>query len=325
MRIIFMGTPQFAVPSLESLAGSHEVAAVITAPDKPAGRGKKLHMSEVKQSAIRLGIPALQPVNLKDPQFQEELRAFGAKLFVVVAFRMLPEAVWSMPAKGTINLHASLLPAYRGAAPINRAVMNGDKETGMTTFFIERDIDTGLVIDQCKLFIGPDETAGSLHDRMMAQGAALLLETVHKIESGKAEGTPQQDLAIHVAGAVANANLPLAPKIFREDCQIDWRKSAQEVHNQIRGLSPYPSAFTEFADKAGTRITFKIFGSKLSEKESNEAPGRFYAGRSGLTVHTGDLQLEILGIQAPGKRSMQISEFLNGYSFEGPQQFINPS
>lgn len=308
MRIIFMGTPEFAVPALNALAGHHDVAAVVTAPDKPAGRGKKLGESAVKKAALQAGIPVLQPLKLKDSEFHKELQSHSADLFVVVAFRMLPEAVWAMPPKGTINLHGSLLPAYRGAAPINRAIMNGETQTGLTTFFIERDIDTGAVIDRATLPIGPDENAGSLHDRMMERGASLLLETVNKIESGKAEGKPQDALS-------GNAPQPSAPKIFRDDCRIDWSRPATEVHNHIRGLSPYPSAFTEFAEKDGTIIPLKIHAAKLTNTPATAAPGTFFPEGDTLTVNTGEGQITVTELQAPGKKRMATADYLRGYTF----------
>ncbi|MCA1751079.1 MAG: methionyl-tRNA formyltransferase [Cryomorphaceae bacterium] len=314
MRIIFMGTPEFAVPALNTLAEHHDVAAVVTAPDKPAGRGKKLGESAVKKAAAAAGIPVLQPLKLKDPVFHKELEAYAADLFVVVAFRMLPEAVWAMPPKGTINLHGSLLPAYRGAAPINRAIMNGEKETGLTTFFIERDIDTGAVIDRATLPIGTDENAGSLHDRMMERGASLLLNTVNKIESGKAEGQPQDALS-------GKEPQPSAPKIFRDDCRIDWSRSATEVHNHIRGLSPYPSAFTEFTEKDGTIIPLKIHTARLTNTPATGAPGSFFPEGDTLTVNTGEGQISVIELQAPGKKRMATADYLRGYTFPANATF----
>lgn len=308
MRIMFMGTPEFAVPSLNTLAAHHEVVAVVTAPDKPAGRGKKLGESAVKKAALAACIPVLQPLKLKAPEFHKELESLSADLFVVVAFRMLPEAVWAMPPKGTINLHGSLLPAYRGAAPINRAIMNGETETGLTTFFIERDIDTGAVIDRAVLPIGPDENAGSLHDRMMERGASLLLETVNKIEFDNAVGMPQDALT-------GNEPQPKAPKIFREDCRIDWSRPAAEVHNHIRGLSPYPSAFTEFSEKDGTPVALKIHASRLMNTPAAGAPGTLFPEGDALVVNTGDGQIAVTELQAPGKRRMSTADYLRGYTF----------
>lgn len=234
MKLVFMGTPGFAVPSLQKLSKHHEVVAVITAPDRPAGRGKKLSESDVKKAAIDLGIPVLQPVNLKDQAFVDQLAQLKADLFVVVAFRMLPEQVWQLPSKGTINLHASLLPQYRGAAPINRAIMAGETKTGLTTFFIEKNIDTGMILDQTTLDINPDENAGSLHDRMMVKGADLLLHTVNEIAKENINPKPQME----------SSDLKPAPKIFREDCKINWNLPEEDIFNHIRGLSPYPGAWT---------------------------------------------------------------------------------
>lgn len=317
MRIIFMGTPEFAVPSLNILVEHHDVAAVVTAPDKPAGRGKKLGVSAVKAAAEAAVIPVLQPTNLKSPEFIADLESLAADLFVVVAFRMLPEVVWAMPPKGTINLHGSLLPAYRGAAPINRAIMNGETETGLTTFFIERDIDTGEVIDRAVLPIGPDENAGSLHDRMMERGAALLLETVNKLSVGNAKGMPQNAL-------LGNEPQPSAPKIFRGDRKINWSHPAVKVHNHIRGLSPYPSAFTEYEENDGIMVPIKIHAARQLDTPATGAPGTFLAEGDALVVNTGDGQIAVTELQAPGKRRMTIAEYLRGFSFPEKAVFVSP-
>lgn len=304
MKLVFMGTPEFAVPSLQALAKAHNVVGVITAPDKPAGRGKKILTSAVKQAADELGLTLLQPTNLKDPDFLKELKALNADLFVVLAFRMLPEVVWGMPSKGTINLHASLLPDYRGAAPINRAIMNGETKTGLTTFFIEREIDTGMIIDQTEMQIGADESAGMLHDRMMTAGADLLLKTVNKIENDQVEPIPQK----------SNAALNEAPKIFKEDCEIDWTRKTAEVHNHIRGLSPYPTAWTVAAGVDFPEQSFKIFQSRIAEFK--------IAGQHGCILLTDELRLfvkcddgalEIIELQVPGKKRMKTSDFLRGF------------
>lgn len=308
MRIVFMGTPDFAVPSLSALIAHHQVVGVITAPDRPAGRGKKLQQSAVKVAAESAGCKVLQPTNLKDPEFQAALADLGAELFVVVAFRMLPEAVWSMPPSGTINLHASLLPAYRGAAPINRAIMNGERTTGLSTFFIEKDIDTGAVIDQVKLNIGPEENAGSLHDRMALAGSELLVRTANAISEGTAASVPQQ--ATKGTGA-----LPAAPKIFREDCRIDWRRAAAEVHNHIRGLSPYPTAFTTYQDTGADVVSIKIFAARLTGIPANGIPGSIISDRNALLVNTADEQISITELQAPGKKRMATTDFLRGFTF----------
>lgn len=302
-----MGTPDFAVPSLEILANHHDVVGVITAPDKPAGRGKKIKSSAVKTKALELGLHILQPTNLKDSDFQKKLSELGADLFVVVAFRMLPESVWSMPAKGTINLHGSLLPQYRGAAPINRAVMNGELETGLTTFFIEKKIDTGKVIQRKRIEIGPDDTAGVLHDTMMVMGATLLLDSVNLIEKGDVAGEPQSNLA-------KGTELKDAPKIFREDCQIDWALSAQSIHNHIRGLSPFPAAWTKAQSEALGEETYKIRLSKFHSSNGAKEAGTIELREGNLHIHAFGGTLEILEIQAPGKKSMQTADFLRGFN-----------
>jgi methionyl-tRNA formyltransferase len=294
-----MGTPEFAVPSLKSLVESNSnVVAVITVPDKPAGRGQKQTASPVKLYAESQGIPVLQPEKLKNPEFLEALRSYRADLQVVVAFRMLPEVVWSMPTKGTFNLHSSLLPQYRGAAPINWAVINGETETGVTTFFIEKDIDTGKIIYQDKEPIHPDDDAGSLHDRLMEKGAKLVVKTVRAIESGNYPQEPQQE----------PAEIRLAPKIFRETCEIDWQRPSLEIHNFIRGLSPYPAAWTTI-----NGLSCKIFKSRLVEFDENDTPGQFRTdSKSYLYFKTGDGWLSIEVLQLEGKKRMDIGDFLRG-------------
>jgi methionyl-tRNA formyltransferase len=315
MKIVFMGTPDFAVPSLTILAENHDVVGVITAPDKPAGRGKKLKSSAIKEKAVALGLHILQPTNLKDANFQKALHDLNADLFVVVAFRMLPESVWAMPPKGTINLHASLLPQYRGAAPINRAIMNGETETGMTTFFIEREIDTGKIIARKKVSIGPNETAGELHDRMMVSGADLLLESVNKIESEKVEGLSQSE-------ATEGLELKAAPKIFREDCKIDWSQSVMEIHNHIRGLSPYPAAWTH-SEAGGKEIeTFKLYETRAEEIKHDKAIGSILVESDTLYIYVPGGRLKVEVIQAPSKKRMKTSDFLRGYSFPDGFKFI---
>ncbi|MCX7987518.1 MAG: methionyl-tRNA formyltransferase, partial [Bacteroidales bacterium] len=237
LRLVFMGTPEFAVPSLKILHESrHDVVAVVTAPDKPAGRGMKIQQSPVKIYALDHSLPVLQPVKLKDPDFIKHLAEYKADLFVVVAFRMLPAEVWQMPPKGTVNLHASLLPQYRGAAPINWAIINGECVTGVTTFFIEQEIDTGQIIFSEKVDIDPNETAGELHDKLMNIGAKLLLKTVDAIETGAFQPIPQNVIS-------EIAPLKIAPKIFKDTCKINWNQSATHIHNLVRGLSPVPAAF----------------------------------------------------------------------------------
>jgi len=311
MRLVFMGTPDFAVPSLEALNKEHDIVGVITAPDKPAGRGKKLKSSAIKKKAQELGLYVLQPSNLKDDLFISQLADLNADLFVVVAFRMLPISVWSMPSKGTINLHGSLLPQYRGAAPINWAVMNGEKETGLTTFFIEKNIDTGEIIDKTRLEIGPNETAGALHDRMMLAGAELLTRTVGAIEAGTAEAHPQ-DLT-------DGTEIKKAPKIFREDCRIDWNKPAGDVHNHIRGLSPFPGSWTKLDSEAGND-SFKVFKTSIDDRTDSH-PGTVLIGGDSMRVAASDKWIVIEELQAPGKKRMKTGDFLRGFHPEGDLKF----
>src|SRR3546814_656168 len=279
MRIVFMGTPEFAVPSLAILLeNGYEVAAAVTAPDKPAGRGRQLRASAIKTFALEHELRVLQPEKLKDHTFLAELKSLQADLFIVVAFRMLPEVVWQMPSSGTFNLHASLLPQYRGAAPINRAIMNGETETGLTTFFLQHQIDTGHILLQDRISIGDNETAGELHDRLMEKGALLVLQTVQAIEGNETNAVPQVTLIN--AEEHAGRKLQEAPKIFKEDCLIDWNKSLGEVHNFIRGLSPSPAAFTKLSGK-----TLKLFRSRKEEASNNAQPGTFFTdNRTFLTV-----------------------------------------
>lgn len=295
LRIAYMGTPEFAVPPLEKLVKSeYNVVAVITAPDKPSGRGQKVNCSAVKLCAEKYGLKILQPTNLKNPSFQEELKSLQANLQIVVAFRMLPEAVWNMPSIGTFNLHASLLPAYRGAAPINWAIINGEKETGLTTFFLKHEIDTGDVILQEKEPILESDNVGSLYERLMIKGGDLVLKTVQLIESESYELKPQ-------AGDIIEA-----PKIFKDTCEINWSKSSAEIHNFVRGLSPYPVAWTNINGK-----THKIFRSEI---EGNDTIESLYEtdNKSYLKIKTADGSLSIHEIQAQGKKRMTISEYLRG-------------
>lgn len=310
LKIVFFGTPEFAVASLDRLlAAGYNVAAVVTAPDKPAGRGRQLQMPAVKQYALEKGLPVLQPEKLKDPDFIAQLQAIGAQLFIVIAFRMLPEVVWTMPPLGTFNLHASLLPRYRGAAPINWAVINGEKRTGVTTFFLKHEIDTGDIISTRSIAIGPDEDAGSVHDRLMAIGADLTLETVDHIVAGDLEVTPQDS----VEGVVPTP----APKIFRETCRIDWTRPAAEVYNLVRGLSPYPTAWTVLSDAGTEQGTLKIFATRLTDLPA-EKPGRVVADHAAgtMTIDCADRRLEVLSLQAPGKRRMPVADFLRGCRLE---------
>lgn len=299
LRIIFMGTPEFAVPSLAILLKhGYKVEAVITAPDKPRGRGRKLQPSPVKSYALENGIPVLQPTNLKSPQFNEELATYNANLQVVVAFRMLPEIVWNMPEHGTFNLHASLLPRYRGAAPIHWAIINGETETGVTTFFLKHEIDTGNIILQDKELIGPNDTTGTLYERLMIKGASLVLNTVQLIEKGICQLTPQQ----------FQSDLPKAPKIFKEHCEINWKLSAREINNLVRGLNPHPSAWTEIH---GT--VYKIHQTQVLKEKNSHVPGSFESdARTYLHFHTGNGTLAVTKLQAPGKKVMNIQDFLRG-------------
>ncbi|HEU5289689.1 MAG TPA: methionyl-tRNA formyltransferase [Cyclobacteriaceae bacterium] len=300
LRIIFMGTPEFAVPSLEVLVESKfNVVAVITAPDKPQGRGQKLMPSPVKECAVKHNIPVLQPTNLKSPEFLEELKSYNANLQIVVAFRMLPEVVWAMPAIGTFNLHASLLPQYRGAAPINWAIINGEKETGVTTFFLKHEIDTGSIIFQEKEPIHDSDDIGSLYERLMKKGAQLVLKTVKAIESGNHPSTPQpQDIEIKHA-----------PKIFKETCEINWNQPSKKIIDFVRGLSPYPAAWTVLNGK-----TFKIFKCEKStdnSRQSTVVSGQWTVDR-GLQIKTADSWISILEFQPEGKKRMNVAEYLRG-------------
>ena len=301
MRIIFMGTPEFAAVSLEKiLEAGCEIAAVVTAPDKPAGRGQKISESAVKKYALSQNIPVLQPEKLKSPEFLEKLRSFKADLQVVVAFRMLPEIVWSMPPKGTINLHASLLPDYRGAAPINWAVINGEKETGVTTFFLQHEIDTGNILFAEKVSIGENDTAGIIHDKLMNTGAELLVKTVKAIASGDYTETPQNEIKAEY--------LHHAPKIFKEDCLIDWSKPVEKVYNLIRGLSPYPTAFTTFQGKS-----LKVFQAEKQFQNHEKVPGEYVTdGKSYLKFACPDGFISLKEVQIEGKKRMTAEEFLRG-------------
>lgn len=299
MKIVFMGTPDFAVASLSALyEAGYEIAGVITAADKPAGRGQKLQESAVKRYAVEKGLKVLQPLKLKDPEFITELRALNADLQVVVAFRMLPEVVWDMPAKGTINLHGSLLPQYRGAAPINHAIINGETESGVTTFFLKHEIDTGDVIFSTKVPIAADDTAGDLHDSLMIAGAKLLVKTVKAIEENDYTEQPQP-----MAGELKHA-----PKIFKEFCKIDWNQPVKTIYNLIRGLSPYPTAFTQLNDKS-----IKVFKAGYEEIHPDVNPGVFLTdGKTFLKFAATDGFIQLLDVQYEGKKRMLVDEFLRG-------------
>lgn len=305
LRIIFMGTPEFAVGILDTiLKSSYKVVGVITAADKPAGRGQNIKYSAVKEYALEHNLRLLQPSNLKDEAFLSELKSLNANLQVVVAFRMLPEAVWKMPKLGTFNLHASLLPNYRGAAPINWAIINGETKTGVTTFFIDDKIDTGAMILSSEIKITPEENAGILHDRLMTLGCQTVVETLSLIENGKAKTTIQKD----------KEDIKKAYKLNKANCKIDWTKSAVEIHNLIRGLSPYPSSWSIFKDK-DTTWDVKIQESKISIENHDFPIGKIIASKKELKVAVKDGFIQILSLQFPGKKKMNANELLNGVSF----------
>lgn len=302
LRIIYMGTPEFAVPSLEILIKhGFNIVAVITAPDKPKGRGQKVATSPVKDCAVQYNIPVLQPTNLKSPEFIEELRSYKANLQIVVAFRMLPEAVWNMPEIGTFNLHASLLPQYRGAAPINWAIINGEKETGVTTFFLRHEIDTGKIIFQEKEAIHEDDTVGDLYQRLMTKGAELVLKTVQAIQKGAYPQDEQDE----------NQDLKPAPKIFRDTCKIEWSEPTKKVYDFIRGLSPYPAAWTEINGR--NLKLYQVRKLELDQELKNLKPGEYASdGKTYLHFRTGDGGIDVKLLQIEGKRRMEIDEFLRG-------------
>lgn len=305
-KIIFMGTPDFAVATLKKLVeNSCNVVAVITAPDKPAGRGLKLHETPVKQYAVSQNIPVLQPEKLKNSTFLEELKSYQADLQIVVAFRMLPEVVWAMPTIGTFNLHGSLLPQYRGAAPINWAVINGETETGVTTFFIEKEIDTGKIIFKDTEAILPEDNAGSIHDKLMERGANLVLKTVKAIEQGNYPQEPQP----------MDVELKSAPKIFKETCEIDWLKTTDQIHNFVRGLSPYPTAWTRLDGKVCKIYKTNLMTNSPENLTFEEGKNWVSDGKKYLFFKTQNGVLSIEELQLEGKKRMGIEEFLRGYRF----------
>jgi methionyl-tRNA formyltransferase len=299
LRIVFMGTPEFAVPCLEALVASgRQVVGVVTAEDKPQGRGQKAGISAVKACAQKHGLRILQPAKLKAPEFVEELKSLQADLQIVVAFRMLPEVVWAMPRLGTFNLHASLLPKYRGAAPINWAIMNGEKETGVTTFFLQHEIDTGSIIFQEAESILETDDVGSLYERLMNRGAKLVLKTVEAIENGTAPRLPQ----------VWDGSAPHAPKIFKETCKIDWSKSGEQIRNFIRGLSPYPAAWTELNGKP-----YKVFAVTIEKTASGKPAGEIQSDwKKYLKISCSDGWVNLEEFQPEGKKRMRVEEFLRG-------------
>lgn len=303
-KIIFMGTPAFAVASLDALVeAGHQIAAVLTAPDRPAGRGRQLKASEVKERALELGLPILQPEKLKDPAFHAELDRIDASLYIVVAFRMLPQMVWQRPPLGTINLHGSLLPAYRGAAPINWAIINGENRTGVTTFKIQQQIDTGDILLQEEVPIGENETAGELHDRMMMIGADLIVKTVDGIFDGTLRSRPQQ-IDTHTPP-------PIAPKINTDICHIDLKRPCKKVHDLVRGMSPYPGAWCSLND-GDRRTHLKILRTAITSKEGPATPGTIRVEKDRLYIRCADGWLEALEVQLEGKRRMKAAELLRG-------------
>ena len=313
IRIVYMGSPGFAVGPLQQLLeNGFQVVGVITAPDRPAGRGKRIRHSAVKEFLTEHAyeMPVLQPENLKDPAFVKALEDLKPDLQVVVAFRMLPRAVWSIPSMGTMNLHASLLPQYRGAAPINHVIINGERETGVTTFLIDDQIDTGNILLREETTIGEQETAGELHDRLMDIGASLVLETVNQLAAGKVKAKSQD--------AYMDPDIPLkkAPKIFKEDCRISWDRPGREVNNLIRGLSPYPGAFTYLSRQGEDDLLCKIFSATYEALPHKDVPGTIYTdGKRRLEVAVKDGVMEVHTIQQEGKRKMEARDFLAGFSF----------
>ena len=303
MKIIYMGTPDFAVEPLRRLVeAGKNIVAVVTMPDKPAGRGHKIQFSPVKEYALSVGLPILQPANLKDPEFIEELRSYQADLQIVVAFRMLPEIVWNMPPLGTFNLHASLLPQYRGAAPINWAVINGETETGITTFFLQHEIDTGNIIMQEKITIAPDDNAGIVHDRLMMLGADLVLKTVEQIESGNISSMPQPE-----------GELKAAPKIFKDTCLINFNTTAEAVRNLVRGLAPYPAAWIELTDPSGNTTNMKIYEvSKELCTPTHPAGTLICDGKKILKVAVLDGYIHLNQVQLAGKKRMPSADLMRG-------------
>jgi len=309
-KVLFMGTPQFAQASLEAIIKSgYQVPAVITVPDKPAGRGQKIQYSDVKKYALERQIPLFQPENLRDPDFLNEIKNINPDIAVVVAFRKLPKELWSLPAHGTFNLHASLLPQYRGAAPINRAIMNGETQSGVTTFFIDDSIDTGSILFKETVEIGFDDDAGILHDKLMAVGSGLVLKTIDAIISGKCKSIEQRSLLKE------GEALKPAPKIFKDDCRINWERPAIEVYNQIRGLSPFPTAFCELSNETLKEdILLKVFKASIEDGLQGENPGSFATDlKNYFKVASQDRWISFKEVQAPGKKKMKIDEFLRGF------------
>ena len=303
LRIVFLGTPGFAAVCLERLLETrHEVVGVVTAPDRPAGRGRRMKASEVKEVALRHGLPLAQPEKLKAPDFLDTLQSWAPDLGVVVAFRMLPELVWKAPPMGTVNLHGSLLPDFRGAAPIHWAVIHGEKVSGASTFLLQHQIDTGHILGRVEVAVGDNDTTGILHDRILEAGRHLLAETVDALADGTAVATPQEDAGPH-GDAPRNA-----PKLFKEDGRIDWGHPAQKVHNLVRGLHPFPGAWTTLPDGQ----TLRIHQSLLSQMDMGGEPGAVHVHKGGMTVQCGDGAVDLVRVQPQGKPAMPVKDFLNG-------------
>lgn len=310
IRIVFMGTPDFAVESLKALVDNgYNIVGVITSPDKPAGRGQKMAMSAVKKYALEQNLHIMQPEKLKNPEFLQELENLKADLQIVVAFRMLPEVVWNMPPMGTFNLHGSLLPRYRGAAPLNWAVMNGDKETGVTTFLLKHEIDTGNIIAQRKVEIGPKDNVGTIHDKLMVTGAQLVVDTVDQLAAGDVEFISQDDLV------AKGYELKHAPKIFKNDCLIDWNQTIDNIDNKVRGLSPYPAAWSKLLPtENGKELSFKLYEAQKEEAKTGVAPGTIVTdGKTFAKVACANGWLHLLDLQLAGKKRMKIDALLRGF------------
>lgn len=312
LKIVFLGTPDFAVESLKRIHdGGYNIVGVVTMPDKPAGRGHKLLHSPVKQYALAHGLHLMQPPRLKADDFINELRSLNADLFIVIAFRMLPEIVWSMPRLGTFNLHASLLPKYRGAAPINWAVINGETETGVTTFFLKHEIDTGDILRQERIEIRPEDNVGDVHDRLMMLGADLTIDTIEHILAEDLRPIPQESI---LQGTIATP----APKIFKETCHIDWSQPAINIHNLVRGLSPYPAAWTEIISDDAEPLSTKIYETKIGSHSGEETnPGKITIIDNRMFIDCADRRIEIISLQVAGKKRMPTADFLRGSRFSG--------
>ena len=312
IRIAYFGTPEFAASQLEAIIqADYEVAVVVTMPDKPAGRGRNIQYSDVKKTALKHGLPLLQPEKLKDPLFLEQLASYQANLFIVVAFRMLPAVVWQMPELGTFNLHASLLPQYRGAAPINFAIINGETVTGLTTFFLNEEIDKGAIILQEKVSIRPNETAGELHDELMLLGNKVVVDTIKSIETGEVHALSQEELA-------EDQTLKPAPKITKEFCNIDWSQNCQTVYNHIRGLSPYPAAHTQLVSEDGEVIDLKVYSSDIEPCHPGFPFGSVVTdNKKYLKIALTDGFIHLTVVQQAGKKAMPVDDFLRGTQLQG--------